>query len=162
MSKETTLHFFSGKMAAGKSTLAKQLAKRDNSILVVEDEWLEKLYPTEIKTISDYIQYSSRLKVIIKKHLLSLLSNEVTVIMDFPANTTKQREWFRDILNESKVNHVLHFVNKSDTVCKKQLTQRSQNKPKGSAFTTDEEFDSITKYFQPPLNEEGFNIKTYE
>ncbi|NQY94782.1 MAG: ATP-binding protein, partial [Campylobacteraceae bacterium] len=41
MNKTTTLHFFSGKMAAGKSTLAKQLAKENNAILLIEDEWLK-------------------------------------------------------------------------------------------------------------------------
>jgi len=38
MSEEITLHFFCGKMAAGKFTLAKTLADKNNAILLVEDE----------------------------------------------------------------------------------------------------------------------------
>lgn len=48
------------------------------------------------------------------------------------------------------------------TLCKKQLQQRSKGLPKGSKFTTEEEFDLITKYFEEPLSEEGFHIKRYE
>ena len=34
MDKNTTLHFFCGKMAAGKSTLAKHLSEKYNAILL--------------------------------------------------------------------------------------------------------------------------------
>ena len=161
MNKTTTLHFFSGKMAAGKSTLAKQLAKENNAILLIEDEWLKELYQEEIQTIPDYIKYSARLKTVMKKHVSSLLSNGISVVMDFPANTKNQRNWFLNIIEETKVEHTLHFVDKSDEVCKKQLRQRSENLPAGSAFTSEKEFDMITKYFQAPKSDENFNIQTY-
>ncbi|MCB1148027.1 MAG: AAA family ATPase, partial [Leptospiraceae bacterium] len=48
--KHGTLIFFCGKMGAGKSTLAKQIAEEINGILFSEDDWLAALYPTEIKT----------------------------------------------------------------------------------------------------------------
>jgi len=162
MNNKTTLHFFSGKMAAGKSTLSKQLAKDKNAILLSEDEWLKELYKGEIKTIPDYVKYSSRLKTVIKKHVLSLLSNDITVVMDFPGNTKVQREWFRGIFKEANVPHTLHFVDKSDEVCKQQLLQRSEKLPEGTAFTSEKEFDMITKYFQAPNDEENFNIQRYE
>ena len=54
MNNKSTLHFFCGKMAAGKSTLAKTLAEKHNAILLVEDEWLSELYPEEITNIPDY------------------------------------------------------------------------------------------------------------
>jgi len=162
MENNTTLHFFSGKMAAGKSTLAKQLSKEENAILLVEDEWLKELYPKEIQTIPDYLKYSARLKIVIKKLVTSLLTDGVSVVMDFPANTKKQREWFRVIFEELDISHTLHFVNKSDEVCKQQLRQRSKNLPEGSAFTSEAEFDMITQYFQSPRDDEKFNIKRYD
>jgi len=162
MNTETTLHFFSGKMAAGKSTLAKQLAKEENAILLCEDEWLKELYPQEIHTIPDYLKYSARLKIVIKKLVMSLLIDGVSVVMDFPANTKGQREWFREIFEKLNVDHTLHFVDKSDEVCKKQLRQRSQNLPEGSAFTSEKEFDMISKYFQSPIEDENFNVQRYE
>jgi predicted kinase len=41
-----TLHIMCGKMAAGKSTLARQLAEAHGAILICEDLWLQQLYPT--------------------------------------------------------------------------------------------------------------------
>ena len=162
MSKETTLHFFCGKMAAGKSTLASELKEKYNAVLLKEDNWLSQLYPDEISDIPGYIKYSKRLKKVLSEHIKSLLSQGVTVILDFPGNTTNQRGWFRDIIEQINVSHVLHYIDASDDVCKKQLKERSKGKPEGSAFTTDEEFDEITKYFEEPLEGECFNIIRYE
>ena len=161
MNKKTTLHFFSGKMAAGKSTLSKQVAKEENAILFCEDEWLKELYSEEIQTIPDYLKYSARLKIVMKKLVMSLLIDGVSVVMDFPANTKEQRMWFREIFETLDVAHTLHFVDKSDAVCKKQLRERSENLPEGSAFTSEKEFDMITKYFQSPIDDENFNLKRY-
>lgn len=41
--KKVRLHFLCGKIASGKSTLAKQLAKQPRTILLSEDEWLSTL-----------------------------------------------------------------------------------------------------------------------
>ena len=158
----TTLHFFCGKMAAGKSTLAEKLATENNAILLIEDMWLAGLYPDEITDIPGYIKYASRLHDVLADHIIAILKHKVSVVLDFPANTVNQRNWFRKLYESAGVTHTLHYVDVGDDVCKKQLEQRSKNKPAGSAFTTAEEFDYITKYFQPPSTAEGFNVTTYE
>ncbi len=162
MVTETTLHFFCGKMAAGKSTLAIELAKENNAILLIEDDWLSHLYPEEITNIPEYIRYSVRLKNILSGHVVSLLSHGVSVVLDFPANTKDQRNWFRRIYEQANALHALHFVDVSNDICKRQLKKRNKYKPEGSAFTSDAEFDAITKYFQAPSEEEGFNIIRYQ
>lgn len=158
MSEGPTLHFFCGKMAAGKSTLARKLAEKNNVILLVEDEWLSHLFPDEITTISDYIKYAPRLQKVILSHVISLLSHGISVVMDFPANTVNQRQWFRGLYETANVAHTLHYLDVSNDVCKRQLRERSMGKPEGSVFTTDAEFEAITKYFQPPSKKEGFNM----
>jgi predicted kinase len=135
MVPESTLHFFCGKMAAGKSTLAVELAKDSNAILLIEDDWLSHLFPDEISDIQDYIRYGHRLKKILSGHVVSLLSHGVSVVLDFPANTKDQRNWFRAIYEQANASHVLHFVDVSNDICKRQLKERSRDKSKGSAFT---------------------------
>ena len=162
MNKETTLHFFCGKMASGKSTLAKEIAEKNNAILLSEDQWLENLYPEEITDIPEYLRCSSRLKNILSGHIRELFSHKISVVLDFPGNTKGQRNWFRSIYEKEGVAHALHFIDASDEICKSQLKKRSDNKPDGAAFTTDEEFEAITKYFQEPSENEGFNIIRYE
>jgi hypothetical protein len=78
--------------------------------------------------------------------------------LDFPGNTKNQRAWFLQIIEEARVAHELHYLDVSDEVCKAQLRIRSKDLPAGASFTTDAEFDAITRYFQPPSAEENFNV----
>jgi len=155
------LHFLCGKMAAGKSTLSKQLAKEHNAILLSEDEMLGKFYPDEINTLQDYVKYSQRLKTVMRPHIEALLKQGSNVVLDFPANTLDQRAWFKDICDVAQVEHILHFVDKSDAVCKEQLKKRNANLPDDAPLTSEATFDAITKYFQVPNEQEGFTIQVY-
>jgi predicted kinase len=159
MNKTTTLHFFCGKMASGKSTRAKTLAQENNAVLLSEDVWLSQLYSEEINDFSDYLKYSSRLKAILSPHIQTLLLQGISIVLDFPGNTPSQRRWFRSIFESVGANHLLHYIVASDELCKQQLKTRSQDLPSGSAFTTEAEFEAITQYFQPPTPEEGFKIE---
>lgn len=149
-------------MAAGKSTLARALAEKENAILLVEDEFLEQLYPGEIKSISDYVKYTSRIKDALAPLIQSLLSRGVSVVLDFPGNTRNQRAWFRQLIESAHAGHELHFINASDDLCKAQLRERSRNYPAGTPWTTDAEFDAITAYFEPPSADEHLNIIQHE
>ena len=57
MNTKPTLHFFCGKMASGKSTLARSLAEEYNAVLIAEDVWLSQLFPEEINLFDDYLKY---------------------------------------------------------------------------------------------------------
>lgn len=153
-----TLYFMCGKMAAGKSTFSKGLAKSKNAVLLVQDEFLAALYPGEIIVIKDFVKCSGRLKDALFPHIQQLLSHGVSVVLDFPGNTLIQRQWFREILESANVGHELHYIDAPDDLCKRQLKQRSTGLPPGSPWTTDAEFDAITAYFQAPTDDEGFNV----
>lgn len=155
---QATLYFMCGKMAAGKSTLSQQLAREKSAVLLVQDALLEALYPGEIKTIPDFVKYSARLRNAISPTVWQLLAHGVSVVLDFPANTRIQRQWFRELFEGAEVGHELHFIDVPDELCKQQLKQRSAKLPAGSAWTTDAEFDAITAYFQAPETDEQFNV----
>ena len=145
-------------MAAGKSTLAKELAERENAVLIVQDEFLARLFPGEITDIPGFVKYSARLRDALAPHVSSLLAKGNSVVLDFPGNTRVQRAWFRQLFEAAAAEHELHYVEASDALCKQQLRERSKNLPPGSAWTSDAEFEAITAYFQPPEDDEGFNI----
>jgi predicted kinase len=151
-----------GKMASGKSTLARELAAQENAVLLVQDELLNHLFPGEITDISEFVKYSSRLKNALGPHICALLSKGISVVLDFPANTRAQRAWFRELFKRANAEHQLHYVDASDALCKRQLKGRSEDLPAGSRWTTDAEFETITAYFQPPSEEEGFNLIRHE
>ena len=152
------LIFFCGKMAAGKSTLAKQVAKREDAVLLVQDEWLDTLFPGLVVNVASYLEYAGRVNKIVAPHVAAILSKGVSVALDFPANTRNQRAWFRRILDESGAEHELHFVNTPDAVCKAQLKARSAHLPPGTKWTTEEDFELIASHFLAPALDEGFNV----
>jgi predicted kinase len=156
------LYFMCGKMAAGKSTYARELARTKNAVLLVQDEFLGALYPGEIRTIQDFAKYSARVRDMLSLHVQDLLSRGVSVVLDFPGNTRTQRQWFRELFEGANVEHELHFIDTPDDLCKRQLRQRSEALPAGSAWTTDAEFDAITAYFQAPAEDENFNVIRHE
>jgi predicted kinase len=156
------LIFLCGKMAAGKSTLAKDLAKRENAVLLVQDELLDHLFPGEITDIPGFVKCSTRLKNALAPHACALLSKGMSVVLDFPGNTKPQRAWFRELFERAGAEHELHFIDASDAVCKRQLRDRSSGLPPATPWTTEAEFEAITVYFQPPSDEEKFNVIRHE
>ena len=79
--------------------------------------------------------------------------------MDFPGNTKKQRSWFKEILAEAQIPHKLVYLQADDQVCLKRIEQRRKIAPERIQFDTEEIFHQVTSYFQPPSDEEGFNIE---
>lgn len=156
-----TLHFLCGKMAAGKTTLSRQLAAEHQAVLICEDLWLQRMYPVEIATFEDYLLYSARLKTIVAPHVTELLAKGLSVVMDFPANVPAARLWMRSIFEAAKANHLLHFVNTPNERCIEQLQKRNREKPEGSMEMTVEQFEYITSLFVAPGAEEGFRIQEY-
>ena len=162
MNRSGKLIFFCGKMAAGKSTLARALSHRENAVLLAQDDFLETLYPGEITDIPGYITRAARLNSALAPHVCALLSRGLSVVLDFPANTQSQRAWFRELVERAAAEHELHLLDASDALCKRQLRERSRHLPAGTPWTTDAEFDAVTAYFQPPSEDEGFNVVRHE
>ncbi len=146
-----------GKIAAGKSTLARQLASSPGAMLIAEDAWLGRLYPGEIATLEDYVGCSGRLRRAMGPHVEALLRAGLTVVLDFPANTVASRRWMRDIADAAGVEARLHWLDVPDAVCKARL--RDRNRAGTHDFAPSEaDFDLFTSYFVPPSAEEGFEI----
>lgn len=152
------LIFFCGKMAAGKSTLAKALAIREHAVVLSQDNLLERLFPGEIVNIPNYIKFAGRLNSAIGPHVVTLLTLGTSVVLDFPGNTRSQRAWFRELFEQAGVAHELHFIDAPDALCKRQLKERSKHLPAGTPWTSEAEFDMIMAHFLPPAEDERFNV----
>jgi len=157
MDTKPTLFLLCGKIASGKTTFSAKIAKQKQCILISEDDWLAKLYPEEITSIPNYVKYSARLRYVVSQHVISLLKTDISVILDFPANTIENRSWLRDILNKSEALHELHYFDVDDEVCKARLAKRNSLKTHNFSPSADQ-FDIITSYFVPPMDKENFNV----
>ena len=79
--------------------------------------------------------------------------------MDFPANTVSQRKWFKTLYTEINALHELIYINISDEICLNQIAQRRGEQPERALFDTEEVFHHVTKFFEEPGEDEGFNIR---
>jgi predicted kinase len=162
MAGSAKLIFLCGKMAAGKSTLARELADRENAVLLVQDDFLAALFPGEITDIPSFVNRYTRVRNALTPHVCALLSKGISVVLDFAAATKGQRVWFRELIERTHVEHELHFLDVSDTSRKTQLRDRSRGLPAGTRWTTEEDFEAVNAYFQPPSEDEKFNVVRHE
>ncbi len=72
--REPILHLMSGKIASGKSTLAKSLASERSAILLSEDYWLSELYPDQIKSVIDYVRLSRQIRKLVGTLVIDVLN----------------------------------------------------------------------------------------
>ncbi|WP_420549118.1 AAA family ATPase [Curvivirga sp.] len=158
MGKLTTrLFILCGKIAAGKTTLSHKLAKDQSAILISQDQWMSTLYPDEVQDLKDYVKYSNRLDAVIGPHVKSLLTQSISVVMDFPANTLEQRAWLKGLADEAGVVHQLYFLDVSDDVCKERLRERNAS-GEHPYDVSEAIFDQFNKYFVAPTADENLNV----
>jgi predicted kinase len=152
-----TLYLLSGKIGSGKSTLARKLAARPGTLLISEDHWTSTLFADDLKTIDDYARYSARLRSAMTPHIVAILGKGLSVVLDFPANTLKQRAWMRELIDTAKVDHELHVLDTPDAVCKQQLHQRNSS-GEHPFQVSDAEYEQFTRHYVPPTGDEGFRL----
>ena len=155
-----TLHLLCGKIASGKSTLAKTLVAEHAAILLSEDTWLAQLYPGEILSIADYLRCAQRIRGVLGPLVINLLESGVNVVLDFPANTLANREWLLGLAQAAEVPHRLHYLELDDATCRARLHARNARGDHDFA-ATDAEFELITQHFCVPSEEEGLVIEVH-
>jgi predicted kinase len=153
----TTLYLLCGQVAAGKSTLARRLAARPATLLISQDHWMSNLFPDENRTIDDFVRLSARLRAAMGPHIVDILQQDVSVVLDFPANTVRYRDWMRSLITQAKVAHELHLLDVPDTICKQRLRQRNAD-GEHPYQVSEATYDLFTSYFVPPGPDEGFNV----
>jgi predicted kinase len=154
------LHLMCGKAGSGKSTLANSLAQQPHTLLLVEDSWLATLYEQQMETLQDYVRYSARLRQALSEHIVQLLRNGLSVVLDFPMNTPDRRLWARQLAEQAGIEHCLHFLDVSNTQCKDRIKIRNERGDHPFVLT-EEAFDLLTQYFVVPTEEERLTIARY-
>jgi predicted kinase len=146
-----------GKIASGKSTLAKSLAEEHRALVLSEDQWLSRLYPEQIKSVADYVRCARQIRGVLGPLVIDVLAAGVSVVLDFPANTVADRQWLRGLADTAKVPHCLHYLAVDDDTCRARLHARNALAEHEFA-ASDAEFDLISSYFQVPESGEELEI----
>lgn len=145
-------------MAAGKSTLARDISNNKKALLLCEDKLLATLYPGEIVNLPTYAKLSNRLKSAVEQLVVDLLSHGISIVLDFPANTISQRGWLVGMAVQARALHEIHYIELSDSTCKLQLLKRAAEEPDRASTDTVEMFDAVSQYFEPPSAKENLNL----
>jgi predicted kinase len=158
-STQATLYSIGGKIAAGKTTLARKLAAEHGAALICEDEWLV-LLEVDIKSVADYAVHSRRVRAALGPHVVRLLQLGLSVVLDVPANTATTRQWHRSLFEAAPAHHELHWIEVPDALCRARLRARNETKPAGFYFghVPEAMFDPVNQWVTPPSETEGFNV----
>jgi len=156
-----TLYLLCGKIAAGKSTLAARLASPENTVLIAEDAWLAALFADEMQKPKDYQRCAQKLRAAMTPHIVALLREGMSVVLDFQANTVESRSWMRGLLDHTDVDHQFHVLMPPDDVCLERLRIRNAS-GQHPFMVTEEQFHHISAYFNPPTADEGFHLIVHD
>ena len=102
-----------------------RLKDEEHILLITMDHWMSLLFPTENRTIEDFARLSARLRAAMGPHVVDILRHDLSVVLDFPANTVNWRSWMRSLITEAGVAHELHVLDVRDTICKERLRCRN-------------------------------------
>ncbi len=152
-----TLYMIYGKIAAGKSTLAAELARKEQTVLIALDDWLGALFGDQMSTGKDYMHFSKKLESVMGPHIIKLLQAGTSVVLDYPANTVEQRAHMRGLFETAGAAHELHVLNVPDEVCLARLKARNQDGAHPFA-PTEAQFHAFSKHLVPPMEDEGFQL----
>ena len=130
---------------------------RPATLLISEDHWTSHLFSDDLQTIDDYGRLSGRLRAAMGPHVVDILRQGLSVVLDFPANTVSNRNWMRSLISEANVAHELHLLDVPDTLCKQRLRERNQS-GEHPFQVSEAEYDLFTSYFVPPGPGEGFKV----
>ena len=110
------------------------------------------------RQFDDDIKFSTLIKPFIKSHVQQIINTGTNVVMDFPANTLKQRDWFKQLCTEISCEHELIYLDVSNEKCLSQIAKRRTEQPDRAQFDNEDVFNHVTKFFEPPSANEDLNI----
>lgn len=153
------LHVVCGKPGAGKTSLARELARTTPAVCIVEDEWLLKL-AAPIRNLADYLEATRKIRSVIAPLAVELLRLGTSVVFDFGGNTPRERAWVRSIFEAAGAQHTLHHLDVPDDVCRARVAARNETQPAGLFFghVTEAQYDEVVPHISAPGDDEGFVV----
>src|SRR5258707_15530801 len=125
-----TLHVIGGRLAAGKSTLARNLAGEHHAFFFCEDVWLSKLFGG-ISSFDEYLKWSRRCRSVMGPLIVDTLRAGASVVLDFAGNRLDERAWPRSLSEGAGSAHILHFLDVDEEERLRRLLIRNDRKPEG-------------------------------
>ncbi len=149
-----TLNVVFGPCAAGKTTYARALARRENAVPFVLDEWGARLFGPDLQGPIEFawmLERLGRCNQLIWSTAADVLAAGTSVVLDVGAMRRADRERIRRIAEEKGLSPQWHFVDAPQEVRRARVANR--NTAKGETFVmevTPEMFEMLEAIYEPP------------
>ncbi|HWE98596.1 MAG TPA: ATP-binding protein [Caulobacteraceae bacterium] len=149
-----TLNVIFGPCAAGKTTYAHALARRENAVPFVLDEWGARLFGPDVEGVIEFpwmLERFARCSSLIWSTAEAVLAAGTSVVLDIGAMRRADRERIRQAAEARALSLQWHFVDAPQAVRRTRVANR--NASKGATFVmevTPEMFDRLEGAYEPP------------
>jgi predicted kinase/GNAT superfamily N-acetyltransferase len=159
ISQSKKIYAIAGQMGSGKTTWARKLAKEKNALFFSTDQWVANL-GVPIGSHENYAKYYTGLRDRIFEVAKQALSLEVPVVFDFGVNLPNGRAGLQKFASACGADLEIYHVSVPTEICRERVRERNIKKPEDIfSFTfSDEDFDIISKNYEPPTSDEGLKI----
>jgi predicted kinase len=150
-----TLNVISGPCAAGKTTYAHALARRERAVPFVLDEWGARLFGPDLKGPIEFpwmLERLGRCNALIWSTAETVLAAGTSVVLDIGAMRRADREHIRQAAGAKGLSLQWHFVDAPQEVRRARVAER--NVSKGATFVmevTPEMFEMLEGVYEPPV-----------
>lgn len=148
-----------GQIGSGKTSFARKLAKEKQALFFSTDQWIANL-GVPIGSHENYAKYYTGIRDRIFEVATQALNLGIPVVFDFGVNQPKGRQGLQKFANEAGASVEIYHISVPVEVCRARVHGRNKNKPKciHSFDFSDEDFDIISKNYEPPTDGEGLKI----
>src|SRR6476659_6287326 len=149
-----TLNVIFGPCAAGKTTYAHSLARREGAVPFVLDEWGARLFGPDLKGPIEFpwmLERLGRCNALIWSTAEAVLAAGTSVVLDIGAMRRADRDRIRQIAEAKGLSLQWHFVDAPQEVRRARVAGR--NAGKGTTFfmeVTPEMFEMRESIYEPP------------
>ncbi len=149
-----TLNLVFGPCGAGKTTYAHTLARRENAVAFVLDDWGARLFGPDVDGPLDFgwmLERLGRCNALIWSTATAVLAAGTSVVLDVGLMRRADRERIRKMAQEAGLSMQWHFVDAPQDVRRARVAGR--NDTKGETFVREvppEMFDMLEAIYDAP------------
>ena len=157
--RNKTIYAVAGQMGSGKTTWARRLANEKNALFFSTDQWIANL-GVPIGSHEVYAKYYTGIRDRIFEVAQQALNLGIPVVFDFGVNQPKGRAGLKKFADSVGATVEIYHVSVPIQLCRERVKERNTNKPKDiySFQFSDDDFDIISKNYEPPKSDEGLKI----
>ena len=158
MEKQGTLILICGLPGAGKTTLAKKLAKEREAARLCPDDWILAILKDQ-QDIVERDRLRDPMEQLLWRHAQRLLALGLTVILENGFWSKQERDGYRDYAKNKGIRVELYFVHADFDTLWQRVEKRNSNLLEFQI--TKKELEDGWQVFEPPTKEEGLSYDLF-